>query len=56
MSVMVGGCKVLSLEESPNDKVGEVVRRVQSSVRFGSRNVYVTSGGGLLRRNEEQRS
>ena len=58
--VKVDGCKVLPLEMSPNDKVGDVVRRILrrilSRVRCESRDVYVTSGGRVLRRSEELRS
>ena len=50
--VKVDGSKVPPLEMSPNDEVGDV----PSSVRCGSRDVYGTSGGGVLRRSHELRS
>ena len=54
--VKVDGCNVLPQEMSPNDKVVDVVRRIRCSVRCESRDVYVTSGGRVLRRSEELRS
>ena len=41
---------------SPNDKVGDVVKRIPGSVRCERRGVHVTSGGRVLRRSEELRS
>ena len=47
---------MLPLEMSPNDKVGDVVRRILGSVLCGSRDVYLMSGGRVPRRTEELRS
>ena len=49
----VDGCKVLPLEMSANDKVGDVVRRILSRVCCESRDVYVMGGERVLRRSEE---
>ena len=53
VSVKTDGCKTLQLVVSPNDKVGDVVRRIPSSACCNKRDVYVTCEGRVSRRRDE---
>ena len=54
--VKVDGSKVFPMAVSLHNDVSDVVRRILSSARCGSRAVYVTSSGRVLRKSEELRT
>ena len=54
--VKMDGCKTLPLEVSPNDKVGDILRRRQSSARDSKQDMHVTREGRVLRKDDELKS
>ena len=48
--VKMDGSKAFPMEVSPSDKVSDVVRWIQRSVRSSSRDVHGTSGGRVFLR------
>ena len=51
--VKMDGAKTLPLEVPPNDKVGDILTRIQSSARDSKQDMYVTCGGRVLRKDDE---
>ena len=51
--VKVNGSKTLPLEVSLSDKVGDIVKRIPSSVCCSKRDVYVPCEGRVIRRGDE---
>ena len=48
IAVKMDGCKTLPLEVSPNDKVGDVARRIPSRACCSKRDVYATCEGRVF--------
>ena len=52
--IKVDGSKVLPLEMSPRNTVGDIMRRIPNSACDEKQEVYVTCEGGVLRGSDEE--